>query len=180
LQCAEKLADDWVEVHASRWDQGGIEGWTIIADGSGATWHVSNKLAISLPSSLRFAAPALDNFDVGVARGVARSPEWQMPLSGPARLRFWVAPFVESMLSVDQLDVRLLSSSGQTAIWTKGQGGGSILGWREVEVDLGSLLAPGEVFQMEIEFDSVDATQNDKLGAFLDDVTVEIPCGAPP
>lgn len=174
--CVFNPVEGPVPVFETTWETGGLGGWTVQSDSSGALWHIDDSKAISPPNSLRFSNPLTGDFDVGECSGKVVSPIITPTSVGPVTVHFAIGVFVEILLSVDQITVSLTTDSGSTPIWSKGQDPGVITGWKVVEVDVEAALGALVPFQIEVAFDSVDAFDNEGQGVFLDDVRVTGPC----
>jgi hypothetical protein len=166
--CVATQGTGVVATWTASWTEG-LEGWTVASDGTGAQWQPSGAQFTSGPASLYYGDLSMQNYDVGATKGTATSPTIAPP-PGPVVLRFWIAPYVEVLYSVDKVWVEVLGPSGAQTVWSKEDIEGPIPGWKQVELDI-SALATGP-FQVAVHFDSIDATHNDKLGVFVDDVEI--------
>lgn len=180
FECLTEATFESTVIWQTQWSSGELEGWTVESDGSGAMWQISDQQAISAPYSLYYGSLRSGNFDVGATTGSATSPPIELVQKQATFLEFWIAPFVESMLSVDQVRIELLVEGETYVLWSKGDGGGTITGWQSVTRPLGMFVADAPAFRLRVVFDSVDEVKNDKPGIYLDDVRIVVPCGTLP
>ncbi|GMV41547.1 MAG: hypothetical protein AMXMBFR64_32630 [Myxococcales bacterium] len=161
---------------SATFSDGGIDGFEVDADGSGAKWQYHDSQAISLPGALYYGRLPEKDYDVGKTAGTALSPVVG-PFDGDAvGLSLWIAPNVEPLFSVDHVRVEVRPvEGGPTVLWSKDDiKSGTISGWKQLELDITALAkAP---FRIALVFDSVDGTNNHYEGVWADDVRVTVPC----
>ena len=158
------------------WASGELSAWEIETDFSGAYWHLSEVQAISTPWSLYYGHLTQNNYAVGHTMGAARSPVITVPDDGgdvSYQLSFWFSADIEPLVSVDHFWLELIQDDGVTELWNKSDSGGPGIGWRQVIVPLPPSLTS---FQLAIRFDSIDETNNNGQGIFIDDIHVERVC----
>lgn len=161
-----------------RFDDGAIDGFTVVDDGSGSHWQVVDIEAVSPPYSLYFGdlTPA-PNLGTGRhVQGTVQTPNVALPDVSDIDLAVWIHADVEPLYSVDQFRFVVVPVGGEEAvIWTKEDLGGSTgSAWEQVHVDL----APwrGQTVGFRLELDSVDDHNTDETGFFVDDFLVRWAC----
>lgn len=134
--------------------------------------------ATSGTKSLWFGNAPLSTYGGGEhLAGVVQSPNFRLPATGTATLRFNVFLDAETDPEFDTLAVEVEVDGVRTEVWHK----------RDlVRVPTGTFVAAeadltpwrGEVARVRVRFDSIDGTINDFEGPYLDDVRVETACTA--
>ena len=179
--CAHTPLAGFVPHQVWKFDDGSLAGFQIEGGGSGVTWQLSNKQAISPPYSLYFGnpnganGPTLDNGKTVAGKVV--TPAVTLPAAGPHLLRVWAFIDCEPLYSRDIVTIYARINGQDTPVWTKADIGGTTgLAWEELEVDLTALNLGGKSVQLVFGFDSVDATNNDYQGLYFDDIRLLWPC----
>ena len=171
----------------------------------GVTWQTSAANAHSPPTSMWFGDAATGTYDApGLAvKGTLRSAPFEVPLSAFTEVDLWVFLANEFALGAypnpdwDRLIVAaqpldalgepdgaagiLWDSSWDAPVWWEKDPAGMPTGakWTHLEhLDL-TPLAPKQV-RLLITFDSLDASNNDYPGAYVDDVRIRRTCGPQP
>ena len=109
----------------------------------------------------------------------ATSPAFTLPVDADrATLRFQLFLEVEASNHYDVLQVFVLEDGTPAEVWRKTAiAGGTTLGrFFEVSVDLSRFI--GRTIQLQLAFDTLEQTDNDYEGVYVDDVTVTTTCGS--
>ena len=179
--CAHSPLAGFVPHQAWNFDDGSLTGFQIEGGGSGVTWQLSDKQAISTPYSLYFGnpnganGPTLNNGKT--VAGKVATPAVTLPADGPHLLRVWAFIDCEAIFSRDVVTIYVRADGQDTPVWTKADIGGTTgLSWKELEVDLSTLKLGGKSIQLVFGFDSIDNINNDYQGLYFDDIRLLWPC----
>lgn len=158
---------------------GGLDGFAVEDDGSGARWQLSPRSFLSPPSAAYFGvSPENPTLETGTpVAGTLTSPAVDLPADRPATLAFGLFFDAEPLTSRDVFTLQVVVDGNATVAWSKDDIGGSTQrAWAPIEVDLGAWA--GRRVQLAFAFDSVDATNNDYEGVYLDDLELRWGCAA--
>ena len=183
-----------------------LAGWTVkdtyekVADQGGIVWSASamsdaacKALATSPPKALYFGridVPCVDDatkicptFDNSkVVGSTALSQTITLPPStktATVSLTFQLRMEVENGVGFDALTIKVVEGAKKTEVWTKAKLGGSGSTEAAFALQVVDLTAwAGKAIQLEIAFDTKDASMNATEGVFIDDFTVSTTCKA--
>jgi len=164
-------------------DNGTLQGWALPAADKIGPWTWQSvaipERATSGTNAMYFGnplavPPTYDAAGVQVA-GVALSPQFRLPQTGTATLRFNVFLDAEPDIGFDNLWIEVQSGTDRIAIWDKTDlGGVPTFGFVAAEADLTPY--KGKLIALRVHFDSTDGTFNTFEGPYLDDVHVDTAC----
>ena len=124
-------------------------------------------------SALYFGQAGVPNYDVGIAAGSVQSP--QVSASQVTAIRFDRIAHVEPITSRDKFWLEVVQSGEGVEVWNKNDNNGPGLGWKTEVVPLTEVLLDSE-FRLRFAFDSVDATNNEYEGLYVDNVALGFLC----
>ena len=141
-------------------------------------WNVSSLNAHSAPTSLHYGDPDGGGYSFGgiSSSGTTTLSIVDLPQNETIRVSFWIYADIEQFIGADDLELRILTTTGeQVAVWSKGALD-TFQEWREVQVDL-SQFAGAPSVELSFWFDTVDAIENSGQGVFIDDIQLSYGCG---
>lgn len=181
-----------------------LAGWTVkdtyekVADQGGIVWSASamtdtkgKALATSPPKALYFGridVPCVDDatkvcptFDNGkVVGSTALSQPFTLPpatKTAQVSLTFQLRMEVENGTGFDALTVKVVEGAKKTEVWSKAKLGGAGSTDAAFALQVVDLTGwAGKQIQLEIAFDSKDASMNATEGVFIDDFIVSTVC----
>jgi len=161
------------------WDFGdpALPGFAITGGAGPGGGGASVTKFVTPPRALYFGDPAAGNFATGGAvSGEARSPQVQLPASGPITLQGATFIDVEPLFSRDLVWIAVEVSGDDVEVWNKeAVGGTTAQAWLPLEADLSAFA--GEAVRLVFGFDSVDEVENQGEGVYFDDVSLSWTCG---
>ncbi len=167
-----------------------LTGWVL--DGAATTWQRTETRAHGGLSSLWFGDPATGTYaESGRSRGSAASPLLMPPVlaasTDKVELAFsvwleteWTGADYINPAGLDRLYVDLVLEDGETReLWNSDALAGSTDGlWRDVVVGVDDL--PMTPFRLAWRFDSLDASNNDFEGPYIDSIELRTACPTVP
>jgi hypothetical protein len=157
-------------------DDGTMQGFTATVGDDKASWQPSQWYTLSPAWSLHMGNPQDKQKMLGgsTLKAVVVSPSFTAPEG--ATVSLWLFVDLEPISSRDLFVAELNCGSGYRKLFNKDSLGGSTAGqW----VQRSSDLAPheyGRPCTLRYSFDSVDSTNNNYKGVFLDDISVNRAC----
>ena len=139
-----------------------------------ATWQLSSLKYHSPSQSLYFGIQDLGSYDNGAHVG-SRFTTAALPLPGGnlASLTFWVWLDVEPQTGWDEFNISALIGDERVSLFIKNSG---LIDqqWHEVVLDLSAFA--GNDLRIEFQFDSLDGSNNNFNGVYVDDLVVASLC----
>jgi len=145
-------------------DDGKAGGFSITSDNAASTWQVDTKRASNGTSSLYFGNPTTHNYNTGKTTADALLPPLQLP-SGGIQLRFAHWQQVGDP-GCGKDDLTVLVNGAALAPQLCGNQG--TFAQRIYSLDAFA----GQVVQIDLRFDTVDALNNNTEGTYVDNVRV--------
>ena len=175
--------------------EGDAGSWSFFNEGAVGWGFLSGEdTAHGGAGALYFGNPATLTYEDGAnaAQGVAYSPSMTIPSGGLAVLSFWLKlstefdPTTENpdpwfdLFPLDRLTISAVADGGSpVVVWESSAIKGTTKGeWKNIQASLASLA--GQTVTFKFEFDSLDGSSNDHLGALIDDLSVSVSCGVGP
>jgi hypothetical protein len=157
-------------------DDGTMQGFTATEGDDKASWQPSQWFSYSPLWSLHMGNPQDGQKMLGgsLLKAVVVSPAFTAPEG--ASVSLWLFVDVEPITSRDLFVAELNCGSGYRKLFNKDDlGGGTAGAWVQRSVQLAAH-EYGKACTLRYSFDSVDSTNNNYKGVFLDDIFVNRSC----
>ncbi|HCP47920.1 MAG TPA: hypothetical protein DIU15_17910 [Deltaproteobacteria bacterium] len=146
--------------------------------GPNAAWSfVVGEQSHSGDRAMYYGNLGTGNFDFGINSGELWTSVTASDTAGPHSVTFWVFLDVDDGMTTDQLDVSVMDADGTLATWNKlAYDFSSPATWQQQGLwlpELGTDYDPeteGHQLKVHFAFDSVDDSENEGQGVFLDDL----------
>lgn len=162
-------------------DDGTLGGFSVTNNSPKVGWKtIENQYFKSPFGSLYFGDPKSVTYDDQGApvSGIALSQPFLLPTAGVVSVAMDAFLDIEQTLVKDRLWIHVVFANGEKEeVWFKSSKT-EIAQWTEIMIDLTPYL--GQVVRLEFQFDSVDGTQNNGKGVFIDDIRVIATCPEEP
>jgi hypothetical protein len=154
--------------------EGNVGGWTFSGGGGGCQWQLASGQSTSGAQSLYYGNLVAGNFDCGESSGSAQSQSFDLQANVGYHLKASIYMDTEGSGTYDKLFLYVVSSNGNTAVWTKPYITTSQ--WFDININLNAWA--GQSVSFKWTFDSVDSLVNYGQGTFVDDMVLTSTCEA--
>ena len=157
-----------------------LAGWTLqpAQAPNTVTWWISNRHAVSSPSSLYMGNPVTGTYDNGgVPKAYATSPPIALPANAVGlEATFKVGLDVETFADFDPFFVDVVRQNGSTTtVWNKtAVPTNQYRTWVSSRINLTAFA--GQTIRLRLRFEADDQLLNQTEGIFVDDLVVRVTC----
>lgn len=157
-----------------------VGGWTFSGGSGGCQWQLASGQVTSGAQSLYYGNLVSGSFDCGESTGSAQSQSFELQSDVGYHLKASIYMDTEGSPTYDKLFLYVLSSNGNTAVWTKPYITTSQ--WFDININLNAWA--GQSVSFKWTFNSVDSLVNYGQGTFVDDMLLtstceSVACGSP-